>query len=187
MLNDTTATELDHLSPLAQSFLDRAFVLGILDTDHLKDSQADRGQRDQALAQLVEADLLSPLKLDGQLRAGRTGRPPLTFALTASGAALATQTGSRRAHAYEQTNAINQAHDICTLDIRLAALALGQKVETERNLVDKPHVVRPDNVVTLPDGRLFWWKLKVMLTRANALVLSKRCCIGMLAPRLCKK
>ena len=66
MLNDTTATELDHLSPLAQSFLDRAFVLGILDTDHLKDSQADRGQRDQALAQLVEADLLSPLKLDGQ-------------------------------------------------------------------------------------------------------------------------
>ena len=86
--------------------------------------------------------------------AGRTGRPPLTFALTASGAALATQTGSRRAHAYEQANAINQAHDICTLDIRLAALASGQKVETERNLVDKPHVVRPDNAVTLPDGTL---------------------------------
>ena len=154
MSNNPIASEQNHLSPLAQSFLERAFVLGILDTDHLKDIEMDRSQRDQALAQLVEADLLSPLKIAGQLRVGRTGRPPLTFALTAAGAALATETGTRRARAYEQTNAVNQAHDVCTLDIRLAALASGHRVETERNLVDKPHIVRPDNILASPDGSL---------------------------------
>ncbi len=154
MLNDTTSTELEHLTPLAQTLLERVFVLGLFDTDHLKDLRVDRGQRDQALTQLVDAGWLKPIKLAGQLRAGRTGRPPLTFALTANGAALATQTGARRARAYEQTNAINQAHDVCTLDIRLAALAAGRQVETERNLINAPHIVRPDNVVTLPDSTL---------------------------------
>ena len=77
----------------------------------------------------------------------------MTYSLTATGAQAARQLGLERAHAYDQRNRVNQAHDICTLDIRFAAQAAGLQVETERMLIDSPQVVRPDNTVTLATSR----------------------------------
>jgi hypothetical protein len=151
--NRATVLDTDDLHTLARQILDRITVLGIVDTHHLKDMP--RNQRDRALQQLVDANWIAPLPTEGHLRAGRTGRPPSTYTLTSAGAAQARDLGYAQAHTYEQTNAANQAHDVCTLDIRLAAEADGLSVETERVLsLDSTHIIRPDNRITTGDGRI---------------------------------
>ena len=150
----------DNLSPLAQAILSRIVVLGILDTEQIRDIAPDRNQRDQTLDMLIDASVIEPLTLTRHLRAGRTGRPPRTFGVTEVGALVAEQFGHERAHAYRQANEANRAHDLCTLDVRLAAEAAGLKVRTERNLVDTPHVVRPDDTIVCPDGTLTLWEIE---------------------------
>lgn len=140
----------DEHSPLRQ-LLDHITVLGIVDSEQLGD--LPRYQRDQAIEQLTKAKWIQPLKVSEHFRAGRKGRAPLTYILTAEGATQAREAGIAPARAYEQQNFINQAHDICTLDIRLAAQRAGLTVTTERKLeLGDRRLVRPDNAVTLPDG-----------------------------------
>ena len=117
--NETSVPGINDPNSLVRQILDSITVLGVIDTHHLRDMP--RNQRDRALRQLEDAGWITPLSTGGHLRAGRAGRPPSTYQLTDEGAARARDLGYDHAYAYGQTNAVNQAHDICTLDIRLAA------------------------------------------------------------------
>ena len=132
--------------------LDRAAVLGILDTEHVDD--LSRYMRDRALPELVKAGWLRPFDTDGHLRANRAGRSPDTYLLTSDGAEQARAIGHAQAHAYAQQNRVNQSHDVVTLDIRRLAEQAGLTVVTERQLVHAPKIVQPDNTITLPGNSL---------------------------------
>ncbi len=151
--NESPVPDINNPNSPVRQILDRITVLGVVDTHHLRGMP--RNQRDQVLRQLEDAGWITPLPTGGHLRAGRAGRPPSTYQLTDEGAARARDLGYDHAYAYGQTNAVNQAHDICTLDIRLAAEANGLGVVTERvRRMDSPHTMRPDNEITLPNGRI---------------------------------
>ena len=149
-MNDNPDTPITLDSPAGQ-ILERLAILGILDAEQFP--ELSRYTRDQAIAQLTELGWIATLNTDGNLRAGRSGRALLTYILTAPGAQGLRELGLEQARRYEQQNRVNQAHDVCTLDLRFAAQAAGFRVETERTLVSTPQVVRPDNTVTLASGR----------------------------------
>ena len=150
LLNAEPILPLDDTTTPARIVLDRLAILGLLDAEHLAD--LTRSARENALKQLTDAGYLTPLEVRGHLRAGRTGRAPSAYALTLAGAATARALGHDHAHAYEQTNHDNQAHDLCTLDVHFAACRAGLNIVTERNLINAPHVVRPDNAVGVSTG-----------------------------------
>ena len=81
-MSDETQPAITLDSPAGQ-ILERLAVLGILDTEQFPD--LTRYARDQAIALLTQAGWLASLDTDGNLRAGRTGRAPLTYSLTAVG------------------------------------------------------------------------------------------------------
>ena len=147
-----TADEPITLDSAAGQILERLAILGILDAEQFP--ELSRYTREQTVTQLLERGWIAALNPDGVLRAGRTGRVPLTYTLTATGAQGLRDLGVEHARRYEQTNRVNQAHDICTLDVRFAAQAAGLHVETERTLVNMPQVVRPDNAVTLANNSI---------------------------------
>lgn len=84
-------------------------------------------------------------------RPGRKGTP-VVFKLGEVGAAVLRTQGHSDAHAcgIEEVKAISHAR--VTLEVRLAALKAGLQVETERELRHGEAVLRPDNLVRLPDG-----------------------------------
>ncbi|MBC7250102.1 MAG: hypothetical protein H5T62_07445, partial [Anaerolineae bacterium] len=69
-----------------------------------------------------------------------------------SGAALLRKCGHPHARACQLRDPTPIAHALATLDVRLAALAAGLTVQTEQKLSFGQDVIRPDNLLTLPDG-----------------------------------
>jgi hypothetical protein len=113
----------------------------------------------ERLAQLGGGSVVRPYAF-GVPRPGVRGRPAVVYGLGEAGAALLRAAGHREAAAcgYEEVREV--AHARAVLDVRLAAEAAGLSVRTEAELVagGKPGegghrpVLRPDNVVTLPNG-----------------------------------
>ena len=113
----------------------------------------------ERLARLGGGSVVRPYAF-GVPRPGVRGRPAVVYGLGEAGAALLRAAGHREAAAcgYEEVREV--AHARAVLDVRLAALAAGLSVRTEAELVagGKPGegghrpVLRPDNVVTLPNG-----------------------------------
>jgi len=98
---------------------------------------------DQVLAQV-------PVKVP---KPGVRGRTPNLYTLGEAGAALLRANGQPDARASNLKAAKPLAHARATLDVRLAALAAGLTVETERLLpYGEEQVLRPDNVVALSNG-----------------------------------
>jgi hypothetical protein len=80
---------------------------------------------------------------------GRPGKHPAVYRLTPLGARLLQEVGYQDARPCGLHDEQAIAHAVCTLDIRLAAQEAGLAVQTERKLGP----LRPDNLVTLRDGR----------------------------------
>jgi len=87
-------------------------------------------------------------------RPGVRGRSPTIYRLGAGGATLLRAHGQSQAHTCGLTDVTAIAHARAVLDVRLAAQAAELTVQTERELrYGEGHVLRPDNLVTLPGGR----------------------------------
>jgi hypothetical protein len=89
-------------------------------------------------------------------RPGKRGRPSTVYRLGEVGAALLRAHGYDDAHACGLTTETELGHARGVLDVRLAAEEAGLAVITERELAysadGEQRVLRPDNLVTLPDG-----------------------------------
>jgi hypothetical protein len=89
-------------------------------------------------------------------RPGKRGRPSTVYRLGEVGAALLRSHGYDEAHACGLTTETQIAHARGVLDVRLAAEEAHLAVETERELgyteEGEERVLRPDNLITLPDG-----------------------------------
>jgi len=83
------------------------------------------------------------------LYAGRSGKQPAVYGLQPLGARLLEWAGHAKVRACTLADDSAIAHAVCTLDIRLAAEGAGLAVQTEKALGS----IRPDNLVTLADGR----------------------------------
>lgn len=99
----------------------------------------------------ANAPIISEFK-DSVPRPIRKGRRPTVYRLQETGAALLRKCGHPHARACELHDPTPIAHALATLEVRLAALAAGLTVQTERKLTFGKGTVRPDNLVTLPDG-----------------------------------
>ncbi len=81
------------------------------------------------------------------------GRAPVVYRLGEAGAALLRHHGHTEAHPCRLDTPLTVAHALFTLDVRLAALQHGLQVATEKVLTyGEGKTIRPDNLVTLPDG-----------------------------------
>lgn len=89
-------------------------------------------------------------------RPGVRGRPPTVYKLGGTGATLLRANGYPDAHACGLNCTRTIAHARAILDVHLAAQAAGLSVQTERELSyttdGEVKVLRPDNLITLPDG-----------------------------------
>ena len=105
--------------------------------------------------ELAEDGILSEVPF-AVTRPGRRGRPSTVYRLGDVGAALLRANGHDDAHACGLTTETQIAHARGVLDVRLAAQAEGLTVATERELGysddGEQRVLRPDNLITLPDG-----------------------------------
>ena len=82
----------------------------------------------------------------------RKGRRPIVYRLEETGAALLRKCGHPHARPCELHDPTPIAHALATLEVRLAALAAGLTVQTERKLTFGQDAIRPDNLVSLPHG-----------------------------------
>jgi len=86
-------------------------------------------------------------------RPGVRGRGPVVYRLAEGGAALLREAGHAEARPCGLNDPTPIAHALATLEVRLAAEEAGLPVQTERELsYDDGRVLRPDNLITLPDG-----------------------------------
>jgi len=86
-------------------------------------------------------------------RPGARGRSPGVYTLGEVGAALLRRHSHPHARACALKEAAPIAHARATLDVHLAAREAGLAVVTEKELpYGEGKVIRPDNLVTLPDG-----------------------------------
>lgn len=135
--------------------LELALPTGVLSTQQLQ--RAHNLSRDQisrlaAKFQNLAGDAILTRVSETLPRPGQRGQPPLVYKLGEAGAALLRAHGHPEAHACNLTEATPIAHALATLDVRLAALQAGLTVQTETPLPYDDTVLRPDNLVTLPDG-----------------------------------
>ncbi len=105
--------------------------------------------------ELAGQDILA--RVSGNIpRPGTRGRPPAVYTLGKTGAALLRANGHPNAHACGLDDAWPIAHARATLDVRLAADRDGLPAHTERELPytinGEEKTLRPDNLITLPDG-----------------------------------
>jgi hypothetical protein len=90
-------------------------------------------------------------------RPGSRGRPRAVYVLGGIGAALLRANGYLDAHPCGLTDAKSIAHARAVLDVRLSGQTAGLHVQTERelpytNAEGMQAALRPDNLVTYPDG-----------------------------------
>ncbi|MDX9955851.1 MAG: replication-relaxation family protein [Anaerolineae bacterium] len=136
--------------------LELAEPTGVVTTQQLqRATDLSRDQMNRLLARLEE---LAPEGLlvrvqETIARPGQRGQPPVVYKLGEAGAALLRASGYPDAHACGLTNATPIAHAVATLDVRLAALQAGLSVKTETLVPYADTELRPDNTVTLPNGR----------------------------------
>ncbi len=155
-----TATLLAEIGPLAQwlPVLETLLPTGVADTQQLQ--QASGLSRDQVNRLVKRFDTLAPDAILTRVkesipRPGRRGGAPIIYKLGEVGAALLQENGYPDAHACGLEKSTPIAHARSVLDVRLTALAAGLSVQTEKELpYSDDQVLRPDNLVTLPDGRL---------------------------------
>ncbi len=130
---------------------------GVADTQQLQ--QASGLSRDQVNRLVKRFDTLAPDAILTRIqesipRPGRRGGSPILYKLGEVGAALLQENGYPDAHACGLEKSTPIAHARSVLDVRLAALAAGLSVQTEKELpYGDDQALRPDNLVTLPDGR----------------------------------
>ena len=133
---------------------------GVADTGQIRAvTSLSRDQLDALLGRLHELageEIIARVPFNVP-RPGARGRPPTIYRLGKAGAALLRANGYPGTHACGLTEARPIAHARATLDVRLTAQAAGLPVQTERELTyttaeGKEKALRPDNLVTLPDG-----------------------------------
>lgn len=86
-------------------------------------------------------------------RAGQRGKPSMIYKLGEGGAALLRLAGEENVRACQLSTHHELQHAVFILDICRAALKAGLSVRTDQRLLygEKSHI-RPDNLITLPDG-----------------------------------
>jgi hypothetical protein len=140
--------------------LDLVACVGVADRGQMQSAIGiTRHRLDRLLTDLEQAppDDDAPLArvADSVLRPGSKGRAPIVFRLTERGAAILRAHGHAHARGCGLSDPVAIAHALATLDVRLAANKAGLSVETEHPLpYGDGQVLRPDNLVTLPDGTL---------------------------------
>jgi len=153
-----TATLLAEIGPLSQwlPVLDTLLPTGVADTQQLQ--QASGLSRDQVNRLVKRFDTLAPDAILARVkesipRPGRRGGSPIIYKLGEVGAALLQENGYPDAHACGLEKSTPIAHARSVLDVRLAALAAGLSVQTEKELpYGDDQALRPDNLVILADG-----------------------------------
>lgn len=103
---------------------------------------------------------------DRVTRPGQRGAPPKVYCLGETGAALLRARGQAEAHPCHLDEAVDIAHALAVLEVRLLAQHAGLPVQTEKCLPpsDATPYLRPDNLVTLPDGVLALYEIEQLLT-----------------------
>ncbi len=153
-----TTTLLAEIGPLAQwlPVLETLLPTGVADTQQLQ--QASGLSRDQVNRLVRRFNALAPDAILTRVqesipRPGRRGGSPIIYKLGEVGAALLQENGYPDAHACGLEKSTPIAHARSVLDVRLAALAAGLSVQTEKELpYGEDLAFRPDNLVTLADG-----------------------------------
>jgi len=104
---------------------------------------------------------------DKVTRPGQRGAPPKVYCLGETGAALLRARGQAEAHPCHLDTAVDIAHALAVLEVRLLAQRAGLTVQTEKQLPPgeaTPTYLRPDNLVTLPDGVMALFEVEQLLT-----------------------
>jgi len=141
--------------------------------DGLQLQQATGLSRDElalALKKMPEAAPgLPPLYFqprDKITRPGKRGAPPTVYCLGETGAALLRVHGQPDAHPCRLDEAVDIAHALAVLDVRLLAQRAQLPVLTEKRLPsgETDPYLRPDNLITLPDGSVALLEIEQFLT-----------------------
>lgn len=132
---------------------------GVADTVQLRSATGlSRGQLNRLLERFDE---LAPQSMLVEVpfnvaKPGKRGRPSTVYSLGRVGAALLRANGYEDAQECGLTTETQIGHARAVLDVRLAAEAAGCEVVTEHQFGytddGEERVLRPDNLVTLPDG-----------------------------------
>jgi len=138
--------------------LELALPTGVCNTQQLQ--RALELSRDAVNRLLARFEELAPGQLLVRVvetipRPGQRGQPPALYKLGPAGAALLRTHGYPQAHPCGLDDVTPLAHAAATLDVCLAARAAHLPVRTETLLPYGPEgaqELRPDNLVTLPDG-----------------------------------
>ena len=103
---------------------------------------------------------------DKVVRPGKRGAPPTVYCLGETGAALLRIHGQPDAHPCRLDEAVDVAHALAVLEVRLLAQRAGLPVQTEKRLPpgEATPYLRPDNLVTLPDGAVALFETEQLLT-----------------------
>lgn len=132
---------------------------GVADAVQLQEATGlSRGQLRRMMERfetLLDAGLIDEVPFSVP-RPGRRGRPSTVYQLGKIGAAILRKRGHPDAHPCGLNTERRLAHARSVLDIRLAATKAGLGVRTEKEIGyvddDQERALRPDNLVTLPDG-----------------------------------
>jgi len=168
------ATHLDSKDPNGdwRQILTTFLPVGVADTAQLQQAtHLNRQQLDRRLARLRDANLggqppVSKVTKRVHRPFGRgQGRQPTVYRLTKTGAALLRFLGHKDAHAWGLNTPTTIAHALAVQQVRLTARDAGIPVVTEREIEDSHgQVLRPDNLVTLPDGTLALFEIEQRAT-----------------------
>lgn len=176
-LNTTTVAAvqvtLDEMFPDGRHWAILELLTTVGCADGLQLQQATGLSRDElalALKKMLEAAPgLPPLFFqprDKIIRPGKRGAPPTVHCLGETGAALLRAHGQPDAHPCRLDEAVDIAHALAVLDVRLLAQRAQLPVLTEKRLPsgEADPYLRPDNLVTLPDGSVALFEIEQFLT-----------------------
>ena len=152
----------DVVGALDKSYPDRAWlrvletflIVGVADNKQLQRATGfSRDRIGRIVRRFQELDRAIVIREKQRIpRAGQKGRGPVVYRLGKMGAALLRQVGYKRARACELQEPTPIGHALSILDLDLAARSAGLQVETERALHFEGGIIRPDLLITLPDG-----------------------------------
>ena len=100
-------------------------------------------------------------------RPDKRGSPPAVYLLTDTGARVLHSLGHPQARASGLTEDLVILHRLAMTDIHLAAVKAGLAIRTDKTLKFEDDILRPDHLITLPNGELLLFEIEQAASTAT--------------------